>query len=85
MHMFYLVQFDTTVTLTQQVDPFYSVSAAHEVEENVRDEIRKSHPEVAEVFIHIGNNFILFNPCTVSGKLHRFIGITVLLQPFFWE
>ncbi|KAK1354127.1 metal tolerance protein 2 [Heracleum sosnowskyi] len=35
------------------VDPFSSVSVAHEVEENVRRAILESHPEVAEVFIHI--------------------------------
>lgn len=37
-----------------QVDPFSSVSAAHNVGENVRLQIHKSHPEVSEVFIHIG-------------------------------
>ncbi|KAH7864444.1 hypothetical protein Vadar_029653 [Vaccinium darrowii] len=36
-----------------EVDPFSSVSAAHDVGENVRDRIQKLHPEVAEVFIHI--------------------------------
>ncbi|PON57150.1 Cation efflux protein [Parasponia andersonii] len=36
-----------------QVDPFYSVSAAHDIGEDVRHQIHKSHPEVAEVFIHI--------------------------------
>ncbi|WOG94754.1 hypothetical protein DCAR_0314051 [Daucus carota subsp. sativus] len=36
-----------------EVDPFSSVSAAHEIEENVRRAILESHPEVAEVFIHI--------------------------------
>jgi len=36
-----------------EVDPFSSVSAAHDVGENVRDQIQKLHPEVAEVFIHI--------------------------------
>lgn len=43
-----------------QVDPFCSVSAAHEIGENVRDQIHKSHPEVAEVFIHIGKLFYFF-------------------------
>lgn len=38
-----------------QVDPFSSVSAAHDVGENVRHQLQQSHPEVAEVFIHIGN------------------------------
>ncbi|KAL5712960.1 Metal tolerance protein C1 [Ranunculus cassubicifolius] len=36
-----------------EVDPFSSVSAAHDVGENVRHQIQKSHAEVAEVFIHI--------------------------------
>lgn len=37
-----------------QVDPFTSVSAAHAIGENVRHHIHKVHPEVTEVFIHIG-------------------------------
>ncbi|KAL9235790.1 hypothetical protein vseg_010525 [Gypsophila vaccaria] len=36
-----------------EVDSFASVSAAHHIGENVRRQIHKSHPEVAEVFIHI--------------------------------
>ncbi|XP_043718841.1 metal tolerance protein 2-like [Telopea speciosissima] len=36
-----------------EVDPFLSVSAAHEIGENVRRQIQRSHTEVAEVFIHI--------------------------------
>ncbi|XP_052180255.1 metal tolerance protein C1 isoform X2 [Diospyros lotus] len=36
-----------------EVDPFSSVSAAHDVGENVRHKIQNLHPEVAEVFIHI--------------------------------
>ncbi|KAK6115027.1 hypothetical protein DH2020_007296 [Rehmannia glutinosa] len=36
-----------------KVDPFSSVSAAHDVGENVRRQLQQSHPEVAEVFIHI--------------------------------
>lgn len=39
-----------------QVDPFSSVSAAHEIGENVRREIQQLHPEIAEVFVHIGTN-----------------------------
>lgn len=42
------------VSFILQVDPFSSVSAAHGVGENVRHQIHKSHPEVSEVFIHIG-------------------------------
>lgn len=44
-----------------QVDPFSSVSAAHNVGENVRHQIHKSHPEVSEVFIHIGT-IVAFGP-----------------------
>lgn len=40
-----------------QVDPFSSVSAAHDIGENVRQQIHKLHNEVAEVFIHIGKCF----------------------------
>ncbi|GMH02638.1 hypothetical protein Nepgr_004477 [Nepenthes gracilis] len=36
-----------------EVDPFTSVSAAHHVGEIVRSQIHETHPEVAEVFIHI--------------------------------
>ncbi|XXG54158.1 hypothetical protein AAC387_Pa03g2108 [Persea americana] len=36
-----------------EVDPFSSVSAAHDIGENVRQQIHKLHDEVAEVFIHI--------------------------------
>lgn len=37
-----------------QVDPFLSVSAAHDIGEAVRHQIQKHHSQVAEVFIHIG-------------------------------
>ncbi|KAK4357277.1 hypothetical protein RND71_022887 [Anisodus tanguticus] len=36
-----------------EVDPFSSVSAAHDVGENVSREIQQLHPEIAEVFVHI--------------------------------
>ncbi|KAH9329117.1 hypothetical protein KI387_001225, partial [Taxus chinensis] len=36
-----------------EVDPFLSVSAAHNIGETVRRELHESHPKVAEVFIHI--------------------------------
>ncbi|GER24749.1 cation efflux family protein [Striga asiatica] len=36
-----------------EVDPFSSVSAAHDIGENVRRQLQQSYPEVAEVFIHI--------------------------------
>jgi divalent metal cation (Fe/Co/Zn/Cd) transporter len=38
-----------------QVHPFLSVSAAHDIGETVRHHIQKTHKQVAEVFIHIGN------------------------------
>ncbi|KAM6558425.1 hypothetical protein CsatA_027664 [Cannabis sativa] len=41
------------VDVNIEVDPFCSVSAAHDIGEDVRHQIHKSHPEVAEVFIHI--------------------------------
>ncbi|KAF3436408.1 hypothetical protein FNV43_RR23500 [Rhamnella rubrinervis] len=41
------------VDVNIEVDPFCSVSAGHEIGENVRNQIHKSHPEVAEVFVHI--------------------------------
>lgn len=43
-----------------QVDPFLSVSAAHDIGESVRCQIHKSHSQVAEVFIHIGSYMISY-------------------------
>ncbi|KAG0483465.1 hypothetical protein HPP92_011549 [Vanilla planifolia] len=40
-----------------EVDPFLSVSAAHDIGENVRQKIQKSHNQIAEVFIHIDPSF----------------------------
>ncbi|KAK8953351.1 Metal tolerance protein C1 [Platanthera guangdongensis] len=40
-----------------QVDPFLSVSAAHDIGESVRQVIQKSHNQVAEVFIHIDPSY----------------------------
>ena len=45
---------DFSLIFDLQVDPFSSISAAHGIGENVRHQIHKSHPEVTEVFIHIG-------------------------------
>ncbi|WCJ21384.1 Metal tolerance protein C1 [Euphorbia peplus] len=45
-----------------EVNPFCSVSAAHGIGEKVRWEIHKSHPEIAEVFIHIDPAFLQFCP-----------------------
>ena len=36
------------------MDPFLSVSAAHDIGEKVRRQIQEFHEDVAEVFIHIG-------------------------------
>lgn len=41
------------MTFVLQVDPFTSVSDAHNVGETVRRHLHESHPEVSEVFIHI--------------------------------
>ncbi|VVB03658.1 unnamed protein product [Arabis nemorensis] len=43
------------------VDPFSTVSVAHEVGEYVRGQINKKHPEVSEVFIHIDPAFVQFS------------------------
>lgn len=50
------------VSFSLQVDPFSSVSSAHDIGENVRRQIHKSHPTVTEMFIHIGllDGFINF-------------------------
>ncbi|RZS02891.1 hypothetical protein BHM03_00032999 [Ensete ventricosum] len=40
-------------TSVVQVDPFLSVSSAHDIGESVRHQIHRCHNQVAEVFIHI--------------------------------
>ncbi|KAI0511398.1 hypothetical protein KFK09_012028 [Dendrobium nobile] len=40
-----------------EVDPFLSVSAAHDIGENVRQLIQKSFKQVAEVFVHIDPSY----------------------------
>lgn len=37
-----------------QVDPWLSVSAAHNIGEAVRQQVHKHHPNVTESFVHIG-------------------------------
>ncbi|XP_042517454.1 metal tolerance protein 2-like [Macadamia integrifolia] len=49
-----------------EVDPFLSVSAGHEIGENVRLQIQRSHTEVAEVFIHIDPEISQFSP-SITG------------------
>ncbi|KAL5561525.1 hypothetical protein UlMin_031272 [Ulmus minor] len=51
-----------------EVDPFCSVSAAHDIGENVRHQIYKSHPEVAEVFIHIDPATTQIIPSVTDNK-----------------
>lgn len=51
-----------------EVDPFSSVSAAHEIGENVSREIQRLHPEIAEVFIHIEPSTIHIPPTVVSQQ-----------------
>ncbi|KAK7277719.1 hypothetical protein RJT34_22734 [Clitoria ternatea] len=51
-----------------EVDPFSSVSAAHDIGENVRQQIHKSHPTVAEMFIHIDPAMSHGSPCTTDQQ-----------------
>ncbi|GAB2234410.1 hypothetical protein Drorol1_Dr00003662 [Drosera rotundifolia] len=51
-----------------EVDPFSSVSAAHHVGEMVRRQIHDSHPEAAEVFIHIDPAAIEVSPSVLQLK-----------------
>ncbi|GAB2281785.1 hypothetical protein Dimus_016351 [Dionaea muscipula] len=51
-----------------EVDPFSSISVAHHVGEIVRNQIHESHPEVAEVFIHIDPATVSVSPAVVDLK-----------------
>ncbi|KAJ7972922.1 Metal tolerance-like protein [Quillaja saponaria] len=51
-----------------EVDPFSSVSAAHGIGENVRRQIHKSHPEVAEIFIHIDPSISHISPSITNQQ-----------------
>ncbi|XP_075524182.1 metal tolerance protein C1 isoform X3 [Primulina tabacum] len=51
-----------------EVDPFSSVSAAHDVGENVRRQIQQSHPEVSEVFIHIEPSTSRISPDIINNQ-----------------
>ncbi|KAK8467850.1 hypothetical protein PHAVU_007G165166 [Phaseolus vulgaris] len=51
-----------------EVDPFSSVSAAHDIGENVRHQIHKSHPTVVEIFIHIDPAMSHASPCTTDQQ-----------------
>lgn len=64
-------------TYVPQVDPFVSVSAAHGVGETVRHQIHESHPEVTEVFIHIG----IVLPCQFQNYIY--VDVLVSLMMFY--
>ncbi|KAJ1435696.1 Cation efflux protein [Sesbania bispinosa] len=51
-----------------EVDPFASVSAAHDIGENVRHQIHKSHPNVDEIFIHIDPAMSHVSPSTTDQQ-----------------
>ncbi|KAK9282317.1 hypothetical protein L1049_005231 [Liquidambar formosana] len=51
-----------------EVDPFSSVSAAHDIGENVRRQIHSSHPEVSEVFIHIDPSISEMSPSIMNQQ-----------------
>ncbi|XP_072975912.1 metal tolerance protein 2 [Typha angustifolia] len=51
-----------------EVDPFLSVSAAHDIGETVRHQIEKSHDNVSEVFIHIDPSFLECSSKLDPGK-----------------
>ncbi|RYR71756.1 hypothetical protein Ahy_A02g005979 isoform D [Arachis hypogaea] len=51
-----------------EVDPFSSVSAAHNIGENVRKRIHRSHPTVAEIFIHIDPAMSCLSPSTTDQQ-----------------
>ncbi|KAJ4753550.1 Cation-efflux pump FieF [Rhynchospora pubera] len=46
-----------------EVDPFLSVSAAHEIGETVRHQIHQAHKQVAEAFIHIDPSY---SDCSIN-------------------
>lgn len=54
IYALYFLPGDTNLYNDLQVDPFLSVSAAHDIGENVRRQVQNNHNQVAEVFIHIG-------------------------------
>ncbi|KZV54355.1 hypothetical protein F511_03610 [Dorcoceras hygrometricum] len=51
-----------------EVDPFSSVSAAHDIGENVRRQIQQSHREVSEVFIHIEPSTSNISPDIINNQ-----------------
>ncbi|XP_038988700.1 metal tolerance protein 2 [Phoenix dactylifera] len=55
-----------------EVDPFLSVSAAHDIGEAVRHQIQKYHSQVAEVFIHIDPSYSQYS-VSCQGKKSKSI------------
>lgn len=51
-----------------EVDPFCSVSTAHQIGETLRYQIQNSHPEVSEVFIHLEPANKHIKPAMVAQK-----------------
>ncbi|XP_078160683.1 cation efflux family protein [Carex rostrata] len=51
-----------------EVDPFLSVSAAHEIGETVRHQIHQAHKQVAEAFIHIDPSY---SQCSTDADKKR--------------
>ncbi|XP_004309700.1 PREDICTED: metal tolerance protein C1-like [Fragaria vesca subsp. vesca] len=62
-----------------EVDPFCSVSAAHDIGEKVRHQIHKSHPGVSEVFIHIDPALPVISPDVAEPK--EFAGLAHQSSP----
>ncbi|CAK8572823.1 unnamed protein product [Lathyrus sativus] len=51
-----------------EVDPFSSVSSAHDIGENVRQQTHKFHPTVTEMFIHIDPAMSHASPSTTDQQ-----------------
>ncbi|KAF3322829.1 metal tolerance protein 2 [Carex littledalei] len=58
-----------------EVDPFLSVSAAHEIGETVRHQIHQAHKQVAEAFIHIDPSY---SQCSVNADKKKLSNSTDL-------
>ncbi|CAM6036228.1 unnamed protein product [Sphagnum compactum] len=51
-----------------EVDPWLSVSAAHNIGDAVRQQVHKRHPNVTESFIHIGSKSDLLQPSDSTSR-----------------
>nr|XP_010938443.1 metal tolerance protein 2 [Elaeis guineensis] len=56
-----------------EVDPFLSVSAAHDIGEAVRHQIHKHHSQVAEVFIHIDPSYSQYSSVSCQRRKSKSI------------